>query len=370
MKTMKRLIMAMFLLLLLPGLAGCSGSEDASLPGGGLKSQTIITVNDTKIAMDTMMYYIMEQESEYSYYDVYYKATYGTSYWDLEVEEEEGRTVRDEIKDYILEIAQLYEVFYQEAQKRGYELTEEDEEEAKSNASSIWEKMSDRQKETTELTEELLVEIFKKISLATKLYDDVDAKLVVDEEAARNSVNPEDYKEYSIEIMSLDNIEEDDEGYWVDVPKKELKKAVKRMEQYGKKLKKGKTMEEVVPESEKRITVESLLFMEGDKQLGEVLEKAAVALKNDEHTGVIETDDGYFMIRMDNNESTESYDTAVQTAVEDAQTAAFEAAYNEIKKAYQVEINQDRWDQVVIGNLTIDAEEEESVEAPAEVSEE
>ena len=363
---MKKIMMAMFFLLLLPVMAGCSDSAS----GGDLKSQTVITVNDEKIAMDTMMYYIMEQESEYSYDDVYYKATYGTSYWDMEVEEEDGRIVRDEIKDYILEIAQLYEVFNQEAQKRGYKLTDEDIEEAKSNASSIWENMSEHQKEVTELTEDLLVEIFKKISLATKLYDDVDAGLTVDEEAAKNSVNPEDYKEYSIEIMSLDNIEEDEEGYWVDVPKKKLKKAVKRMEQYRKKLKNGKTMEEVVPEDEKKITVESLSFIKGDKQLGEELEEAAVLLENDEHTDIIETDAGYFVIRMADNESTESYDAAVQTAIEDAQTAAFEAAYNEIKKAYKVEINHDVWDQVVIGNLTIDPEDEESVEVPSETSEE
>ncbi len=330
-----------------------------------------MTVNDENITMDTMMYYIMQQEAEYSYNDLYYTATYGTSYWDLEMEDTDPpTTVRQEVQNYIMEIAQMYEVFYQEAKKKGYELTEEDIDEAEVNAYTIWQSMSDHQKGVTNLTEESLIEIFKKISLATKYYDEIDAGIEIDEDAVTKDIHPEDYKEYAIEMMCLDKMEEDDEGYLVDVPKKKLEKSLKQMKSYEKKLKKGTSLQEVLSKKEKRIYVQEQNFIEGDKRLSSLLEAEAIKLKNNQHSEIIETEDGYVIIRMVDNAATESYDEAVAKAIETAESDAFEQAYVKVKESYQVDTKVDIWDQIEIGNLTIDKEEEESVEVPEDVSSE
>lgn len=368
----KRKVLAMMMLavsLCTTSITGCSGTDTESATlDGDLTKKTVITINGTKVTMDTMMYYIMEQEAEYSYYDTYYMATYGTSYWDMELDD--NVTVREKLKEYVFEVAQLYEIFYQEAEAKGYELTEDDISEAEENAESIWESMSDKQKEATDLTQDSLTEIYKKISLATKYYDDVDAGLEIDEDAATESVNKDDYKEYSIEMMTLDKTTEDDDGYTVDVPKKTLKKALKRMETYQKKAEKKNSLEDVLPKKEKYIEVQSMVFMEGDGQLNDTLQTAAMKLENDAYTDIIEVDAGYVIIRMVDNECTDSYDEAVETAIEDAQTEAFDNAYEEIKKSYDVEVNDELWDQVTIGNLTIDDEDEESVEVTDDTSEE
>ena len=330
-----------------------------------------MTVNDENITMDTMMYYIMQQEAEYSYNDLYYTATYGTSYWDLEMEDTDPpTTVRQEVQNYIMEIAQMYEVFYQEAKKKGYELTEEDIDEAEVNAYTIWQSMSEHQKEVTNLTEESLIEIFKKISLATKYYDEIDAGIGIDEDAVTKDIHPEDYKEYAIEMMCLDKMEEDDEGYLVDVPKKKLEKSLKQMKAYEKKLKKGTSLQEVLSKKEKRIYVQEQNFIEGDKRLSSLLEAEAIKLKNNQHSEIIETEDGYVIIRMVDNAATESYDEAVAKAIETAESDAFEQAYVKVKESYQVDTKVDIWDQIEIGNLTIDKEEEESIEVPNDVSSE
>lgn len=365
-------VIAVFAILMLWNITACSKSDSGgSLLEGNLTKKTIMTVNNEKITMDTMMYYIMQQEAEYSYNDLYYTATYGMSYWDLEMEGEEDSptTVRQEVQNYITEIAQMYEIFYQEAKAKGYELTEEDIDEAEVNAYTIWQSMSDHQKEVTNLTEESLTEIFKKISLATKYYDEIDAGLEVDEDAAAETIRQEDYKEYTIEMMCLDKTEEDDEGYLVDVSKKKLKASLKQMKGYKKKLKKGKSLNEVLSKKEKRIYVKEQNFIEGDKRLDPLLETEAVKLKNDDYSDIIETEDGYVIIRMVDNEATESYDEAVQNAIETAQSDAFEQAYTKVKDSYKVEIKVNIWDQIEIGTLTVDDEEEGSVEVPDDSSE-
>lgn len=376
MKTLKKLtVFVLSAVLCILGMTGCSknGSDapvsSGKLLEGDLTKKTVMTVNDAEITMDTMMYYIMQQEAEYSYDDTYYTAAYGTSYWDMELDDEKT-TVRQKVEEYILEVAQLYEIFYQEAKNRGYELDEANIEEAKMNAESIWNSMSDKQKEVTDLTEESLIEIFKKISLATKYYDEVDAGLVVDEEGAAASVKREDYKEYQIEMMCLDRSEEDEEGYLADVPEKKMKAALHRMEKYKKKLKKGTSLRDVLPGKETRIYVQDMTFSEGDRQLNTELETAALKLKNDGWTDIIDTEDGYVLIRMVNNDSAESYNEAVAAAIEEAQTDAFDQAYAKIKENYQIELKTDIWAQIEIGNLTIDDEDEASVEVTDGASQE
>lgn len=368
-----QIVFAVFAILIMWNTTACSKSDsEGPLLEGDLTKKTVMTVNDEKVTMDTMMYYIMQQEAEYSYNDIYYIATYGTSYWDLEIEgTEEGisTTVREEVQKYVMEIAQMYEIFCQEAKAKGYKLTEEDIDEAEVNAYTIWQSMSDHQKKVTNLTEASLVEIFKKISLATKFYDEVDAGLTIDEDAITKTINKEDYKEYSIEMMCLDKMEEDSEGDLIEVPKKELKAALKRMENYRKKLKNGKTLEKAVSKKEDRIYVQEQNFIEGDKSLDPLLEAEAVKLKNNNYTEIVETDSGYVIMRMIDNAVTESYEQAVANALENAKSDAFEQAYEEVKKSYQVEIKTDIWDQMKIGNLTIDEEEEGSVEVPDASSE-
>ncbi len=230
--------------------------------------------------------------------------------------------------------------------------------------------MSEHQKEVTNLTEESLIEIFKKISLATKYYDEIDAGIGIDEDAVTKDIHPEDYKEYAIEMMCLDKMEEDDEGYLVDVPKKKLEKSLKQMKAYEKKLKKGTSLQEVLSKKEKRIYVQEQNFIEGDKRLSSLLEAEAIKLKNNQHSEIIETEDGYVIIRMVDNAATESYDEAVAKAIETAESDAFEQAYVKVKESYQVDTKVDIWDQIEIGNLTIDKEEEESIEVPNDVSSE
>jgi len=351
---------------------GCSGFGDGAqeeLLKGDLSKNVVMTINGEKITMDTMMYYIMEQEATYSSYDTYYMATTGTSYWDMELDDK-GTTVRSQLQEYIMEVAQMYEIFAQEAEKNGYELTDDMADEAEQNAASIWDNMSDKQKEVTGLTKEALVKIYQKISLATKQFDDVEAAISIDEETIAAGINKEDYQEYSIQMMCLDKKEEvDSDGTMEDVPKKELQAALKRMKKYRKELTEENDLEALIPENEKRIYVQTISFQKGDATLMEVLENAAVKLENGEATQAIETEDGYVVIEMIDNASMQAYNAAVASAVEEAQTQAFEKKFQELKDACEIEIKADIWEQVTIGKLTVDETEEGSVELPEETAE-
>lgn len=353
----KRKILAALGLAMTLVLSGCnSDSQDQ-----GDSKETVISVNDTDITRDTLMFHIMQQEAEYSEYDTYYTASTGASYWDSAIDES-GTTVRSQVQDYILEVAQMYEIFAQEAEKAGYEMTDEMKTEAAQNAAAVWDSMSDHQKEVTGLTKETLTKIYERISLGTKKFDEVEAGIQIDQDAVTATVNQDDYKEYSIQMMCLDKMEEvDEDGTMENVPEAKLKKALKRLKSYAKKVTKKKTLKKALPDNEKRIYVNEIKFIEGDSTLMDILEQPATKLKNGETTGVIDTENGYVVIQMIDNQCTDSYDEAVAAALEQAETDAFEAEFQKLKEQYKIEIKEDIWKDLTIGHLTIDDEEPESV---------
>ena len=67
----------------------------------------------------------------------------------------------------------------------------------------------------------------------------------------------------------------------------------------------------------------------------------------------IETDTGFYIIKMVDNNASDAYDTAVTEAISQAEQDAFDAEYENIKKEYTIVVNNKIWDPIVIGKTTI-----------------
>ena len=74
-----------------------------------------------------------------------------------------------------------------------------------------------------------------------------------------------------------------------------------------------------------------------------------------DHTGVVETDDGYYIIRLTSDDSDTVYETAVEEAVSLAVSEAFYEKYNEIRDGYQVVVNSEVWDGLPFGEITLES---------------
>ena len=79
-------------------------------------------------------------------------------------------------------------------------------------------------------------------------------------------------------------------------------------------------------------------------------------MKNNEISGILEDKkSGYcILVKMVDNNSSDSYKEACDTAVEDAKNAAYDEWYNGILKNYKVETVTENWDDVTIGTVTTD----------------
>ena len=106
----------------------------------------------------------------------------------------------DQMKQYALDNAIKYEILYKMAEKEGYSLTEEELSICQDQAKDIEKTIPANELQALGLTDELIKEIQKKISLSTKYYEDYLITLSTDEKEAQQRFE-ENYKELKKEYQ-------------------------------------------------------------------------------------------------------------------------------------------------------------------------
>lgn len=318
-------------------------------------TEAVLTIGDLSVPRDEVMYYIYEEEAEGNSIESLYQSVFGESYWDAE--SDEGGTYRELAKERVMETAIKNTLFYEKAEAAGYSLTKEEETAVKKDADATWNLLTDKQKKSMDLSEKRLEEILLKISLSDKYSTDFTKSLDVDEEAAASLITPEEYHEYKVAYLYMPTVTYDEDYQQIPFSEEEKKAAYKTIQALLSKAQKADELSSILLEEESKIEASDVAFMEGDELLGPVFEKAALALKDGQTTEkIIEESDGYYIIRMIDSNSMESYENAVEEAVLAATLEAFDKAFEELKESVSIEKKKEFWESLVIGAITYDEE--------------
>ena len=333
------------------------GTTDTSIDYS--KDDVAVTIDGDKLTMAEMLYYIYSYESQIDYMDQMYMYYFNTGYWDMEIEE--GKTIRQDSKDQTMDTAIRYEVLYREAIKKDYKLTDDELATIKENSASAMEQISAEQLALTGFTEDSIYEIQQKWAITDKYYGDLIESFNIDEDAIKAGIDKDQYKEYSTEYIMIPTVSTDDQGNSTPLSDKEKAAAKKKIDAIYDEVKDSKDLEKALPEDSSEFSYSDLNFLPNDEN--ETADKTymeeAMKLKNDEVSGVVETADGYYIIKMIDTDATTSYDEAVEAAIQEAEDARFDEEFETLEKSYNVEINDKVWDKVTMGNNTIPVAAEE-----------
>jgi len=310
----------------------------------------VMTVNDAKINMDELMYYIYSVEQEGNYYDQMYQANYGTGYWDTEAEK--GVTMRDVAKKYVTDTSVMYEILYEKAIKADYKLSEEEKASCVSYSDKMYTALTVDELKITGLKKDVIVKLYEKMTLAEKYYTFITDGLGLDEKAITAGEKLEDYKQYDTKALFVANTKKDKSNNSTKMTADELKKAKESIENALKKVKAGDDFNTIVA-ADKTVLTNAITFVSGDKKVGAEYEKATLALKVGANSDIVEATDGYYIIQLVDNTSTASYDTAVKDAIALAKSEGFNKEYEKLKKDYKITIDEKIWDTIVMGETTI-----------------
>ena len=330
------------------------------------KPSTVLKIDGEKITMDDMMYPIYERESKYLPSNEIYESYLGTSIWDAgymgtDSTVDSNVTNAEGLKQEIINAETEYAVLYNEAVKAKYKLTKDEEKDARSQAKKAVKGLSFVQKLQLNISEKKLSKRFEKRILADRYKADqkktTDA--TVNEKDAIKNVSKKDLRQYDVQYYSFAKKSTDSStGTETKLTDKQIKEYTKKLNKLAVKAKTAKDFTKLLgSEKERGVTYNSGNFTEKEgwsTYLSDANLKKIKKMKNGEISGVItDSSTGYTMlIKMVNNNSNKSYDSACDEAI----TSAKQTAYNEwlakLEKKHQIKKYDSVWNDVKIGTVT------------------
>lgn len=330
------------------------------------KPSTVLKIDGEKITMDDMMYPIYERESKYLPSNEIYESYLGTSIWDAgymgtDSTVDSNVTNAEGLKQEIINAETEYAVLYNEAVKAKYKLTKDEEKDARSQAKKAVKGLSFVQKLQLNISEKKLSKRFEKRILADRYKADqkktTDA--TVNEKDAIKNVSKKDLRQYDVQYYSFAKKSTDSStGTETKLTDKQIKEYTKKLNELAAKAKTAKDFTKLLgSEKESGVTYNSGNFTEKEgwsTYLSDANLKKIKKMKNGEISGVItDSSTGYTMlIKMVNNNSNKSYDSACDEAITSAKQTAYNAWLAKLEKKHQIKKYDSVWNDVTIGTVT------------------
>ena len=310
-----------------------------------------------KVNMKETVYDIYQTEMQYNMYSSFYQQMYGKSYWEMEDVDDAGRDGAAAAKKQVMDAVKQREILCMEAEKLGYSLTDQEKNTVAENVKSAREGLSDTQKKLDGLDEKSLTTAFEKNALAQKYRQVIISESGIDREALKASVNRDEYRQYTMQYYKVSNKEGtgDDEK---DVSEEQKQKNLENMQALKEKSGTAEDFTKLIEEGDttgiSTYQQEELLAkdMESSTFLTKEQKEKLIKRENNEISDVIEGEDGYYLIKMVNNNDSAAYDKQCETVVSDEETKQFDARYDQLKAGYTTEIQSYWKSRVKLGSFT------------------
>jgi foldase protein PrsA len=323
-----------------------------------LYEKTLITINGDKYRLNDLRYYFYTVESRYDAID----QIYGGQYWDMAYNESGTVTTRSVAMEEVINTIIGNEILYREAIAKGYALTSEESDTISDDVISflyegnVPEEVIDK----NGFTGDYLTEIFTKLQLAKRCKEDVIEGLPVDDEAIKAEYKYEDYRQYDIEYLYISTQTTDDEGNKVSVDETAKKAAYDKISAKYQEALTAEDWSQLIPEDEKELTYKKDDFIARDAAttdeygLSADLKAMIITMDNDDVSDIFEDEKGYYLVRMINNNSSESYDSTIENAIKTAEEEAFTAEFQEnILPKYDYDIKERNLRNLRMGSITL-----------------
>lgn len=337
----KSTVSILLLLLILISMIswGCTKEEEA-----------VVTINDNMLTENDFLYDIYLVETEGNSMDEYYRENFGISYWDTAYSDG-GDTFRDLAKDTVLSRVIMYEILNNRAKEAGLSLSEDEIESNSKAVDKLVVELGGEKLASAHLTRDIILNAYNRLSLGDKYYLELSKDFDIDRDSIRQGISPEVYREYKTECLYAPSVIRQEQNI-IPLGRDELEKSYAAIEEALKKINEGHDFTTILKEEmDDLLTKYSRSFIPEDSIPEQEYKDAAINLNKGEYSEIISTNYGYYIIHMLENNSTERYEQAVEEAIRAEEGKRFETLYNEWRTQYEIDINSDYWDDLVIGSI-------------------
>lgn len=313
----------------------------------------LVTIDEKKYYLEDLTYQFYNTESTYDYIN----QMYGGSYWDMPYNETSSMTVRDYAKLETINNVIYEEVLYNEAVAKGYTLTQEEIDKIDENVNSTLNNMglSEEIIKKNGFTPEYLKGVFTKNTLASRFKQDVIDAFDINDKEIEAGISYSDYRQYDIEYLYISTVKTNEENYSQEPLDEAAKKdALDKITDLRSKALEAEDWSTLIPEDEDDLKYRKSNFLPSDTYFSEELMNTMLAMENNDITEVVEEEDGYYVIRMINNNSPETYDKTVADAIKEKEEEAFSEEYmDNILPNHTFKLNDKAIGNLRMGRITL-----------------
>ena len=329
MRNRNRRMAAALLTVLLLLLSGCMDSLKGSkvVLTTGFEKNEVFRIEDMSCTLPEAMVYLVNTKNRY-------ESVYGREIWNVSLD---GVTLEENIKETVLAQLAQQKTMNLLARQNGVALSEEEEARAMQAAETYFQSLSEEEKSALQITVKDVEELYREYALARKVYQYI-----------IKDINPEisddEARTITVQYIYFRTCILDGTGKKIEYSEEEKQEILRKAEEVRFQLKNEEAdFEELIlkySDSEEG----TCSFGKGEKD--QAFEDAAFNLETDEISDIVETPDGYYLIKCISTFNRTETDANKVKIVEKRREEVFGQEYEDFVAALTRNLNEDLWQSV------------------------
>lgn len=351
-------------------LAGCSspklGKVDESVT---LDSERVMTISDEDVSVDEVMLYLLQVKKEFEKYG-------GEDVWDHD-DFSGGKKAEEVAKLAVLDSIAKRKIYASKSSEIGINLTEEETQEARTQAINYYESLDQDELDQYHLTKDNVIRAYKEFNLATKVENEMLNEHEPKEEDINDILNTNDVytrlkgvdktrflRKIKVQQITLKTHEKDDDGNDQPLSKNMMEEVKKKSDQVYQEAVSGADFAKLVErysEGDTENNGEAILATSVLPDTFKVLDDLEIG----DISPVLEDDGGYHIIKvldyiLPTKEDIQNYedqynqwvDLLKAEATKTLKQKVVNEVYEEWKSNTNIDLNEELWEKIdVFGNI-------------------
>lgn len=323
-------ILTAVLFLILLCLTGCAGiNRDTKIVlTTGFTKDEVFRIETASCYKKEVMVYLTNLQNQY-------EQVYGTEIWQ---QKQDGVTIEESVKESVLaELAQIKTMNLM-AEKYGISLSDAEQETVDGAAEVYFDSLTKAEKEALDVTLDTIRQLYREYAIADKVYDymiqDVNPEISDDE--ARTVV---------LQQIFVRTGERDRAGNVEPYLEERKSYAYTQVVEALRRIEAGEDFD-VVASKYNEASESTVSVRKGE--MDAAYEKAAFELGNDEISGIIEADEGYYILKCVSALNREETDLNKINIVEERKKEVFSREYDTYVQTLTRHMNEELWQEITL----------------------
>lgn len=288
-------------------LSGC-GDETKVVLTAGMKENEVFRIAEASCLLPEAMIYLTNLQNQY-------EAVYGSQIWEVQGSRE---SLEEGVKKQVLgELAQVKSMMLL-AQHRGTALDETEQQRVQAAAAEYFSSLNETEKELLGADEALIGQMYQEYALAAKVYRQI-------VEGVNPEISDDEARTITVQVIRVSDRTE--------------------AEELWQKAEEGADFEALARENSEDDVI-SCSFGKGEKD--PAVEKAAFNLGKDEISGVVDAEDGFYILRCVSTFDEAQTQLNKEKIANQRRNEAFNQEYDTFAASLVRQLNEPLWDSVTL----------------------